>query len=73
MPSTGDRANTRKLGPVPTPVGPLGPDETDPFDPDLWDWDAETPKRGRWPGWVRVTALVVVVAFGLLRVVSLLR
>jgi hypothetical protein len=60
---------------VPTPVGPLGPDEIDPFDPDLWDWDAETPERaprGR-PSWIRVTAWIVVVAFGLLAVASLFR
>jgi len=61
---------------VPTPVGPLGPDEIDPFDPDLWDWDAAaTPERERRPrpSWMRVTAWIVVVAFGLLAVASILR
>jgi hypothetical protein len=60
---------------VPTPVGPLGPDEIDPFDPDLWDWDAATPEPARAgrPSWIRVTAWIVLVAFGLLAVASLLR
>jgi len=58
---------------VPTPVGPLGPDEIDPNDPDLWDWDAESPPRTGWSGWVRATALVVVVVFGLLTIVSIFR
>jgi hypothetical protein len=58
---------------VPTPVGPLGPDETDPNDPDLWDWDAEFPARAGWPGWVRATAVVVALAFGLLAVASIFR
>jgi len=46
---------------VPTPVGPLGPDEIDPNDPDLWDWDAESPSPARWPPGVRLTALLAVV------------
>ncbi|HTD50310.1 MAG TPA: hypothetical protein VK771_06920 [Acidimicrobiia bacterium] len=51
---------------MPTPVGPLGPDEIDPNDPDLWDWDAASPARVRSPIWVRLTALtiaVILVAF----------
>jgi hypothetical protein len=58
---------------VPTPVGPLGPEEVDPYDPDLWDWDAESPSRPRWSGWIRLTACVVIVAFGLLAIASLFR
>jgi hypothetical protein len=58
---------------VPTPVGPLGPDETDPFDPDLWDWDAQSEPRAGWPSWVRATAWLVVVAFGVLAIASILR
>ena len=46
---------------MPTPVGPIGPDEIDPNDPDLWDWDAEAPlSTGRAP-WIRVTAAVGVI------------
>ena len=41
---------------MPTPVGPLGPDEIDPNDPDHWDWDAESPAPAGWPLWIRVTA-----------------
>jgi hypothetical protein len=46
---------------VPTPVGPLGPEEIDPNDPDLWDWDPdpESPSRAVWPLWIRFTALAV--------------
>jgi hypothetical protein len=58
---------------VPTPVGPLGPEEVDPNDPDLWDWNAASTSRGRRSGWIRATALVVVVAFGLLAIASLFR
>jgi hypothetical protein len=59
---------------VPTPVGPLGPDEIDPFDPDLWDWDAAAPEHARRrPTWITVTAVIVIVAFGLLAVASILR
>ncbi len=58
---------------MPTPVGPLGPEEIDPDDPDLWDWDAEFPGRTGWPGWVRVTALLIAVVFGLLAIASLFR
>jgi hypothetical protein len=60
---------------MPTPVGPLGPDEIDPNDPDLWDWDPPSTagSSARWPVWVRATAWLVVVAFGLLVVASLLR
>jgi hypothetical protein len=51
---------------MPTPVGPLGPEEIDPNDPDLWDWDPASTSRVRSPAWVRLTALaitVVLVAF----------
>ena len=58
---------------MPTPVGPLGPGEFDPNDPDLWDWDATDSEGARWPGWVRATAWVVVVAFALLVVAAILR
>ena len=60
---------------MPTPVGPLGPDEIDPNDPDLWDWDPPPSPRARmrWPVWVRATAWIVVVAFALLVVATLLR
>jgi hypothetical protein len=58
---------------VPTPVGPLGPDEIDPNDPDLWDWDASAPARSPQPRWIRLTALIVVFAFGLFALATLLR
>lgn len=58
---------------MPTPVGPLGPDEIDPNDPDLWDWDPAPDRAPRRSSWIRVTAWVVVVAFGLLAVASLFR
>jgi hypothetical protein len=58
---------------MPTPVGPLGPDEFDPNDPDLWDWETSARSDRQWSGWVRVTALVVVVAFGLLVIGSYFR
>ena len=58
---------------MPTPVGPLGPDEQDPDDPDLWDWDAPWPGRAGWPAWVRATAVVVVIAFTLLVIASFFR
>jgi hypothetical protein len=44
---------------VPTPVGPLGPEEIDPNDPDLWDWDAEAPMPLGRPAWIRITASVI--------------
>jgi hypothetical protein len=47
---------------VPTPVGPLGPDEIDPNDPDYWDWDPETPMPLGRPPWIRVTAWVIAIA-----------
>jgi hypothetical protein len=51
---------------MPTPVGPLGPDEIDPNDPDHWDWDAESsPPPGR-PVWIRITAglgVLLLIAF----------
>jgi hypothetical protein len=58
---------------VPTPVGPLGPDEIDPFDPDLWDWEASESPRAATSRWIRATAWVVVIAFGLLAIASLFR
>ncbi|HWS45469.1 MAG TPA: hypothetical protein VN636_06385 [Acidimicrobiia bacterium] len=53
---------------MPTPVGPLGPDEIDPNDPDLWDWNARDELPRRRPRWIRVTAwaiagLFVIVVF----------
>jgi hypothetical protein len=47
---------------VPTPVGPLGPEEIDPNDPDYWDWDAEAPLRLERSPWIRITAVVAVIA-----------
>jgi len=44
-----------------TPVGPLGPEEIDPNDPDLWDWDAESQAPARWPTWVRLSAFAIAV------------
>lgn len=58
---------------MPTPVGPLGPGEFDPNDPDLWDWDAADDERPRSAGWVRATAWIVVVTFAVLVVASFLR
>jgi hypothetical protein len=46
---------------MPTPVGPLGPDEIDPNDPDLWDWDPPSPARAGWPAWIRITAWAIAV------------
>jgi len=46
---------------VPTPVGPLGPEEIDPNDPDYWDWDAHTPLAVGRPPWIRFTALAIAV------------
>ncbi len=66
-----DRAKP-KLGGVPTPVGPLGPGEFDPNDPDLWDWDAE-PESLRRPLWIRVTAWVIGIAFVTLVLLSVFR
>ena len=51
---------------MPTPVGPLGPDEIDPNDPDLWDWDATASPPAARPVWLRVTAglaVVLLIAF----------
>ncbi len=58
---------------MPTPVGPLGPDEIDPNDPDLWDWgdDDELPRRQ--PRWIRVTAYAIAAVFALVIVLSVLR
>ncbi len=55
---------------MPTPVGPLGPDEIDPHDPDLWDWsgDDDGYRRPRQPAWIRITAWIV----GVLVVLALL-
>jgi hypothetical protein len=59
---------------MPTPVGPLGPGEFDPNDPDLWDgWEDESPTRAARSGWIRAIALLVVVVFGLLTIVALFR
>lgn len=58
---------------VPTPVGPPGPGEFDPDDPDLWDWDDTTSATAPRSGWIRVTAWVVVVIFVLLAIASFFR
>ncbi len=53
----------RILAGMPTPVGPLGPDEIDPNDPDLWDWSGDDDHVGRGrsqqPAWIRITAWVI--------------
>ena len=46
---------------MPTPVGPIGPDEIDPNDPDYWDWDAEAPLRTGRALWIRLTAALGVI------------
>jgi hypothetical protein len=58
---------------VPTPVGPLGPDEIDPNDPDLWDWEGRDEPLRRHPRWIRVTAYVIAGVFALFVVLSLVR
>jgi hypothetical protein len=58
---------------VPTPVGPLGPDEVDPNDPDLWDWDATDDAPRRQPRWVRVTAFTIAAIFAIFVVLSFFR
>ena len=58
---------------MPTPVGPLGPDEIDPHDPDLWDWNAGDDMPPRSARWVRVTAWVIAVVFVLAVIATLLR
>jgi hypothetical protein len=58
---------------VPTPVGPLGPDEIDPEDPDYWDWDAETPRSGGWPPWIRFTAGGIAVILLIFVIASVVR
>ena len=65
MPAIGPRSYSVA---VPTPVGPLGPEEIDPNDPDYWDWDtpAEAPLRLQRSPWIRITAgvaVIVLVAF----------
>ena len=58
---------------MPTPVGPLGPGEIDPNDPDLWDWGAgdESPKRQ--PLWIRVTAYSIAAVFALVVILRVIR
>jgi hypothetical protein len=61
---------------VPTPVGPLGPDEIDPNDPDLWSWEADEddgPSSGHRPRWIRVTAYVIAAVFALAVILSFFR
>jgi hypothetical protein len=58
---------------VPTPVGPLGPDEIDPNDPDYWDWDAQSSARAGTPRWMRVTALLLAVVLVLFVIASFSR
>jgi hypothetical protein len=54
-------------------VGPLGPDETDPNDPDLWDWEAADPTPKGRPRWIRVTAYSIAAVFALVVILSFLR
>jgi len=58
---------------MPTPVGPLGPDEVDPNDPDLWDWSAPDDSLPRHAGWIRVTAWAIAGVFALIAIATLLR
>jgi hypothetical protein len=59
---------------VPTPVGPLGPGEFDPNDPDLWgDWEDAPATRSSQSAWVRAIAVLVVVAFVALTVAAFFR
>jgi hypothetical protein len=58
---------------MPTPVGPLGPDEIDPDDPDLWDWSAGDDAPKRQPRWVRITAYSIALIFALFVVLSYFR
>jgi hypothetical protein len=61
---------------MPTPVGPLGPDEIDPNDPDLWDWSGDyddDDARPRQAPWIRITAWVIAIVLAIALVASLLR
>jgi hypothetical protein len=58
---------------VPTPVGPLGPEEIDPDDPDLWDWDAASSRPVKHPTWIRMTAWAIAIMFALVVIASFLR
>lgn len=58
---------------VPTPVGPLGPEEIDPNDPDYWDWGTEAPMRLGRPPWIRITASVLAVILILFVIASFSR
>ena len=59
---------------VPTPVGPLGPGEFDPNDPDLWgDWEDAPATRSVQSAWVRAIAVLVVVAFVALTIAAFFR
>jgi hypothetical protein len=57
-------------------VGPLGPDEIDPNDPDLWDWSGDYDDDGSRPRqapWIRITAWVIAIVLAIALVASLLR
>jgi hypothetical protein len=58
---------------VPSPVGPLGPDEIDPNDPDLWDWEACDDSPRRQPLWIRVTAWTIAIIFVAFVIASFVR
>jgi hypothetical protein len=58
---------------VPTPVGPLGPDEYDPNDPDLWDWSAEEESPRRRSRYLRVIAWLIAAVFALVVVINVVR
>ena len=58
---------------MPTPVGPLGPDEIDPHDPDLWDWEPAYESPRRQPRWIRITAYAIAAVFALAVILSLFR
>ena len=58
---------------MPTPVGPLGPDEFDHNDPDLWDWDPEPDVPVTRPAWLRVTAWIIAFVLAIVVIAAVFR
>jgi hypothetical protein len=58
---------------MPTPVGPLGPDEVDPNDPDLWDWEPVDEPSRRQPRWIRFTAWSIAAIFAVVVIINVIR